>query len=180
MAVPKQWKIIGAATVAAGLGVGAVAAAEDDGTDGSGRIGLRDRARSVSADAPESADDRRDDRRADRGDDRQASPDGESLDSPFQSPNDSFPNGFSFDSPGDAPPPPPPPVPAPAPPPPAPAPPPPPPPPRAGGRRQRERRQRERRQSLRRSLWNGAPASVPGPRRVGHQATRRYPIPRTV
>jgi len=140
MAMPKQWKVVGASVAVAGLGLGGLfgaAAADDSGPSDS--IRLRDASAISDTDNPKAVDG--------AADDRQGSPDGESLDSPLQSPDDSPPgqdsvdtvdspdpvsidSPVSVDSPDPAPAPAPAPVVAPAPAP-APAPPPPPPPPPA-------------------------------------------------
>ncbi|HVM06396.1 MAG TPA: hypothetical protein VM242_14610 [Acidimicrobiales bacterium] len=98
MELTRQWKIAGATAAVAGLSLGGIlsAGADEPGPAGRRGIELRDAAAMADAQPPvpvESAVD----------DDLQASPDGESLDSPLQSADDSPDGADSLDSPGQSP-----------------------------------------------------------------------------
>lgn len=91
------WKIAGAGVAAAALGaVGMMAAGADDNGDPNdvGTIQLQDRTSTTGLDAPVAVDAPAHD---------VLSPDGESLDSPLQSADDSPPGADSVDTPGDTP-----------------------------------------------------------------------------
>ena len=93
---PSKWKIAGAGVAAAALGaVGmiAVGADEADPADAD-TIGLREQTSTTELDDAVTID---------AQDDDQPSPDGESLDSPLQSADDSPEGADSVDTPGDAP-----------------------------------------------------------------------------
>jgi hypothetical protein len=93
---PTRWKIASAGVAAAALGaVGVIPACGDD-DDGSGgeSVELEDRASTTEAGTSETTD---------AAADNDPSPDGESADSPNQSPDDSPPGEDSVDTPGESP-----------------------------------------------------------------------------
>lgn len=100
MEITKQWKVAGASAAVAALGLGGILGAGADESSPSGGDGIRlqgstsvtDAATPTPLDAP-----------LDVADDQLASPDGESFDSPLQSPDDSPEGGDSVDTPGDSP-----------------------------------------------------------------------------
>lgn len=97
MELTRQWKIAGATAAVAGLSLGGVlsAGADEPGPEGVRGIALREAAAMADAQPPvpvEAA-----------VDDMQASPDGESLDSPLLSADDSPDGADSVDTPGESP-----------------------------------------------------------------------------
>ncbi|MGH9227890.1 MAG: hypothetical protein ACRD07_04010 [Acidimicrobiales bacterium] len=93
---PTRWKIASAGVAAAALGaVGVLPACgdDDDGPGGEG-VELEDQTSTTEVDASETTDAAADDA---------PSPDGESADSPNQSPDDSAPGEDSVDTPGESP-----------------------------------------------------------------------------
>ena len=113
MAVSKQWKIAGAAAVVAGFGVGGLLGAVNrDGAGAEPNIRLQDPATITSVEAPEpvapteavevtATDDAGVDPAAAAHDDSLGSLDGESIDSPLQSADDSPEGGDSVATPDD-------------------------------------------------------------------------------
>lgn len=97
MELTRQWKIAGATAAVAGLSLGGIlsAGADEPGPAGRRGIELRDAAAMADAQPPVPVEA--------PVDDLQASPDGESLDSPLQSADDSPDGADSLDSPGESP-----------------------------------------------------------------------------
>jgi hypothetical protein len=93
---PSKWQIVGAGIAAATLGAaGMVAVGGDDGEPAEAdTIELRDQTSTASVDSPTAVDAHAED---------QVSADGESLDSPLQSADDSPEGADSVDTPGDSP-----------------------------------------------------------------------------
>lgn len=100
MEITRQWKIAGAAAAVAALGLGGVLGAAADESSSPAGSGIRLQERTSAADAPPPTPL---DAPLDVVDDQQASVDGESFDSPLQSPDDSPEGGDSIDTPGESP-----------------------------------------------------------------------------
>ncbi len=99
MDIKKNWKVVTAAVVFSGVGLGAAAGATPGfGGDDTERIDLRSArsATTVATPAPVAVDDL-------EFVDNIGSPDGESIDSPLQSPDDSPDGADSVDTPGEGP-----------------------------------------------------------------------------
>ena len=101
MPITKNWKVAGATAALGGLGLGAVLGLTPSGADGGDvdRVNLRDTRPAATAPAPD---------KVEADDDLDytlelASPDGESIDSPLQSPDDSPEGADSVDTPGEGP-----------------------------------------------------------------------------